>query len=35
MQFETSFRTRDTDLKTKARTVTQTLKPDAVIESRP
>ena len=35
MQVGTCFRTRDADLKTKTSSVTQTLKPDAVIQSRP
>ena len=32
MQVGTSFRTRDANLKTKVRPVTQTMKPDAVIQ---
>ena len=32
MQVKTCFRARDADLKTKARPVTRTLKPDAVIQ---
>ena len=32
MQVGTSFRTRDTNLKTKVRPVTQTVKPNAVIQ---
>ena len=35
VQFETCFRTRDADLKTKAGPATRTLKPDAVIQSTP
>ena len=35
MQVGTCFRMRDVDLKTKTRPVTQTLKPDAVIQSKP
>ena len=35
MQVGTCFRMRDADLKTKTRPVTQTLKPDAVIQSKP
>ena len=32
MQVETSFRTRDVNLKTKVRPVTQIMKPDAAIQ---
>ena len=35
MQAGTRFRTRKAELKTKTRLVTRTLKPDAVIKSRP
>ena len=35
MQVGTCFRVRDADLKAKTRPVTQTLKPDAVTQSRP
>ena len=35
MQIETCFRARDADLKTKSRPVTQTLKPNAAMQSRP
>ena len=35
MQVGTCFRARDADLKTKTRRVTQTLKPDAIMQSRP
>ena len=35
MQVGTCFRARDVDLKTKTKPVSRTLKPDAVMQSRP